>query len=632
MDSFYGGRQGASFVIKARFKYITDEKVQNIDGEGESYLDPYYPTQTTPDDIDVMTKKFSDPTYQDVWYGEYCIIDDPDRSNPNNGKVYRRTLKRYGENYPNGIDEYPGGVAEYIGQIIGPAGPPIQFGGLQGVTEVERSFDALRGEDGKGITEGDTVDFPYNNKIGHVTDYLNGANDIQILPIGGENATSINFIPGDKQYAGESETLPEEYFDTTTGYIKQGGYNWYVVKKSNENFSKLYIGFDIPYNVVDFNNEVNTVNYTQPAAIAENISAPFYKNYKLTIPRGITGAYFGNLRKLTGPGNYHNFTDIKYIPYKKENNSETNEETVIEDHYEFKDDSEKTLAAGLSAWVCDFYWYDKTGNQHSLENIFIANSKDIKQIQTNKDGTLTIYYEDGHDETTDSAFKTIEEIIRVDKNAPEAELREHLLIRYNDTDATVAQYQDDEGYPDAEGSKSAEEKIKEAGYVLYNNTFYLDLKDATQTERGIYVSGNDLEWPTAANRTNPNAPKQYDAAGIAEMLGKQDGDYHDATETEPAYQEPANLDKNKSYVVVIYEYDEEGEPVPDPEDSSKQKTHNEIWYYNNDAQNSANNGWRLLGVTGDNGAAGSSIELEQLPVISDIENNPLSTPWNPLGV
>ncbi len=41
MESFYGGRQGASIVIKARFKYITD-KQQNNNSENSSYIDPYY--------------------------------------------------------------------------------------------------------------------------------------------------------------------------------------------------------------------------------------------------------------------------------------------------------------------------------------------------------------------------------------------------------------------------------------------------------------------------------------------------------------------------------------------------------------------------------------------------------------
>jgi hypothetical protein len=37
MESFYGGKQGASVVIKARFKYITSDK----DAQ-DRYIDPYY--------------------------------------------------------------------------------------------------------------------------------------------------------------------------------------------------------------------------------------------------------------------------------------------------------------------------------------------------------------------------------------------------------------------------------------------------------------------------------------------------------------------------------------------------------------------------------------------------------------
>ena len=84
-ESFYGGRQGASFVIVKQYDAIAD-----------------------------MIAEFSQggATVDQVNYGEYVIIDTENKNDPDNGKVYRR-----GMDYINEM-----GGAEYIGQIVGPEG------------------------------------------------------------------------------------------------------------------------------------------------------------------------------------------------------------------------------------------------------------------------------------------------------------------------------------------------------------------------------------------------------------------------------------------------------------------------------------------------------------------------------
>ena len=109
MDSFYGGKQGISFVIKARFESIPQ-----------------------------MLEDLREPTYKDVWYGEYCIIDTPNKFDPDNGKVFRRTLNTAGDPYS--------GYAEYVGQIVGPAGgvPKII---LSNIDAVETKHDSVTASD-----------------------------------------------------------------------------------------------------------------------------------------------------------------------------------------------------------------------------------------------------------------------------------------------------------------------------------------------------------------------------------------------------------------------------------------------------------------------------------------------------
>lgn len=152
-ESFYGGRQGASFVIVKQFDGIDipeNEKAKvayyaaNSQGirfypfikrNDQNYID-YNWVETTLDGsiVDTINKDTGeleqhelDEEYQEgmvqcfkrggdsthiVNYGEYVIIDTISKDNPENGKVFRR-----GMNFDNNM-----GGAEYIGQIVGPKG------------------------------------------------------------------------------------------------------------------------------------------------------------------------------------------------------------------------------------------------------------------------------------------------------------------------------------------------------------------------------------------------------------------------------------------------------------------------------------------------------------------------------
>ena len=164
MESFYGGRQGASFIIVKHFDGIdipenTEYKngwfakdnenyfiVPLIERTGNNYSDYSYWGAIPRDGVTTVTSKTgvtSTPltiayaegmkqcfakggaSTSEVNYGEYVIIDTisdlGEYDNPDNGKIFRR-----GMNYDN---ELAG--AEFIGQITGPKGDtgPI---GLQG--------------------------------------------------------------------------------------------------------------------------------------------------------------------------------------------------------------------------------------------------------------------------------------------------------------------------------------------------------------------------------------------------------------------------------------------------------------------------------------------------------------------
>jgi len=84
-ESFYGGRQGASFILKKTYISIAEMKAEFQQGG---------------------------VTLREVNYGEYVMIDPGNVNDPNNGKIFRRGMDL--------SNEYGGGI--YIGQIQGPEG------------------------------------------------------------------------------------------------------------------------------------------------------------------------------------------------------------------------------------------------------------------------------------------------------------------------------------------------------------------------------------------------------------------------------------------------------------------------------------------------------------------------------
>lgn len=207
MESFYGGRQGASFVIVKRFDgidipndvyrfgwYAKDKDgffyVPLIERNVDNYAD--YPDwgSIPKDGVTTVVSQSgitSDPlpvekaegmkqcfekggmTTSEVGYGEYVIIDTifglGEYNNPDNGKVYRR-----GMNYDSDL-----GGAEYIGQIVGPQGscPKLEMSTVEDIlthTESQsREYNMTEGDAQDGIVPGKytntTGDVNYNDEI-----------------------------------------------------------------------------------------------------------------------------------------------------------------------------------------------------------------------------------------------------------------------------------------------------------------------------------------------------------------------------------------------------------------------------------------------------------------------------------
>ena len=273
MESFYGGRQGISFIIVKRFdginipkdtsftvKYFAFDTSENnfILDENNNPIERTNDTYKLYNDWKLHEKDGSSITYKEkegvfpfqyaegmvqcfsqggittdiVNYGEYVIIDTPNKNDLDNGKVYRRGL-----DYQNDL-----GGAEYIGQIIGPTGssPEIYMD----------SFTTLVSEGGPQIS--------YEND--------------DIIP-GMELDADGQMIFNDAIHS--SWVTLRDQFGVVTG---------------------CKIGFQFPYHVFNFTAE-GVSPYTTGELIEriDDKQHPYFSKWKISVPKGIKGDAFDNL-------------------------------------------------------------------------------------------------------------------------------------------------------------------------------------------------------------------------------------------------------------------------------------------------------------------------------------------------
>lgn len=414
MESFYGGRQGASFVIKGAFKFITD--ATRVVGDETKFVDEYYgqawdelqllkkyegwkegeganqdpssysrynelpkdPQKKAPYSSEdwekllreeTMSVYFNDYENKDIWYGEYCIIDPTNKNNRNNGKIYRRTLKGAGD------EEITGGVAEYIGQIVGPAGATPQLKNLNNVDAVEESF--------QNLSLGFDDEVRFYNQNGLWDESKNDGDSLKIHDFGHQ----IKMLPGNTTRLTNDH---EEYFKDANSsgdgntYIQNGGFNWYDVRINNstEDISEIYIGFDIPYYVTEMEagdvlpdiGEIEAIRRINRLSNPYG-NAPYYEKYRINIPRGARGGWFEDIKAVKRENGIYYYMPSciqynlpTYIPLtdtiSEDGRSQKDYSGYPESHYSedgFVFNSETEVSkeiwpVGAIGWVGTFYW------------------------------------------------------------------------------------------------------------------------------------------------------------------------------------------------------------------------------------------------------------------------------------
>ena len=223
-NSFYGGRRGISFTITASFESIADMNTAFAQGVN----------------------------YKTVAYGEYVIIDTPNKNDADNGKIYCRELDG----------------AKYIGQIVGPSGKAPHL----------------------------------------ILDHYDDIDD-KVIHTGDHKATGTYTVDDD-------DLLPGKYIDENQNiqFNNDIQYIYCSIRDANGVETTAWIGFKIPYMVIDITAEDESpyVGASAERVWHEGTEGQsdyidysdkyFYEKWKFKIPHGIKGDTFKNLRVYLADG------------------------------------------------------------------------------------------------------------------------------------------------------------------------------------------------------------------------------------------------------------------------------------------------------------------------------------------
>ena len=399
--SFYGGKEGRTYNLVAHYDSI--EQMINLFSQGGSYTDANY--------------------------NEYVIIDTNQKTNPENGIIYRRGFNYTEEvkQAPNREDYFdkdrvfdkesyevdfknyikaPGGGAIYVGQIVGPTGdsPSIEL--------LDWSAFETKTSDDNTIILGKQIFTPsrpsgqdqnytrygycnITDSNGNITGaYLAFDFPYTVFEMSADSVSPYGPI------IIEVEQLPEE-FDENTYYR----YNNQVYVYDSSIASDIGPWRDVTddlYTASNINGDWSYDNLITEKQ--ETRDKNFYYAYDIKIPKGIQGEGFSDLDVIT--------------PQEQENNVET--ETVDDNGQwlAYKDINYNNSAEGeVSKW--------KGVAPYKVISNISAN-KTIEEY--NHPGELEVDYTYGDSQSF--PFRTIEKVeFPLDQNSKD---RSHLLVYYTD--------------------------------------------------------------------------------------------------------------------------------------------------------------------------------------------------------
>lgn len=424
LESFYGGKQGVSPVIKASFEYVSIEdpayqakinsetkltkteayrlRAAGIKKDDNTLYNPGDSVTWTSELLVPLTMNecFKNVNYTDVWYNELCIIDTQNKLNPNNGKIFRRTLKRYQNPNVEGITDVDALYAEYIGQIVGPSGgiPNLDLGNLDAERQKAVGLIPTLKDDNLENMSSKDWDYAYpteeKDELGNLTGNFvvtteNPVNasvdDNPETPQDESKQEAWTKIPTLKMNDGRNiEMVPGKIDDNN--YNDTIEYTWCNVRRnlnnSDEDSAWIYLGFKIPYVSYDvegyeenytYNGKVFIDNSSTPNSSSGNYH-PFSKEYAFHIPRGARGIgpekFFlvtpDNKDSILGTNTLYDFDAITY--------------NQNQDKYNVNTNKIKTPTS-LTYWVAMWTLYNPKTTVKNPVYQYLGDYKDIKSIR-----------------------------------------------------------------------------------------------------------------------------------------------------------------------------------------------------------------------------------------------------------
>jgi hypothetical protein len=400
--------------------------------------------------------------YTDVWYGEYCLIDTPNKNDKDNGKIYKRGL-----DYQNSM-----GGAIYIGQIVGPSSgtPYFQLNTIKEVTD-------------KSKIELD--DYEYRRfPTGYQTD--NQGHVIGYETSDGSDGKNIATFPFSKAH--DTSIVPGKYVENgATKYNDEIRWTWVNIRKDNADAdSWFYVGFEIPYPVIDYSIHMvspydssgNVLSDATDIERIDDLTHPFYEHWDLGLPKGIKGDTLRNLRVIVpNAGNKNNI----YSPSAITINSTTGEATVGKAGYDGIDDD---ISNGRQIIVFDYYIYDKLRNPSAIM-IYLGDFNIITNISVDDEGTLTLEYTHEDDSVFTKKIRWVDNIVLTEGNGNQGG---HFTFTFNnDTPFATREF-------DVSWIKGIE--ILEDGSLQYTyaGTPQTLPADASRIQEGVYRVEDFLQW------------------------------------------------------------------------------------------------------------------------------------------
>lgn len=349
--SFYGGRRGTSFIIAKSYPDIIS--MTNDFAEGNDFLD--------------------------VAYDEYVLINTVNKNHPDNGKLFRRGYDYNSNRTISGTRAYDSNGDEIIN------GTQQQY--LEATYSLDNNIPArgavyigtIVGPSGRGSL----LSFVSYDKV---EEYKNNTPDTRKM--GG---------------SGTAELIP--------GKDSQGNYNddilWNSVSiiSNNHESSTAYIGFKIPYPVIDF--EIKEITPYQQSEIVriDDQTHPFYEKWSIAIPPGKFGNAVISMKKINTANYFSDDSTITDFLPPIYSTPQSNEAMSIEDFE----------AAGIQEGddIIVYQYKDYTNNADLTKTklCYLAPHKQIENININSgNGTLTVSYTDNKVDTFENAISAVKQL------------------------------------------------------------------------------------------------------------------------------------------------------------------------------------------------------------------------------